>query len=190
MAIHRNPGPEKLMLRFAIALAMIPALGAAAPARAAAVETLGCVEATLPPAMRAGLIANVETNMRNAAGEQNYAPEVITAMNAAADTCAATNGWSPEARVAALLYTLPKVGWAKATELARGAGLNIRTLEARFMALPDAERIDALNEGVLGKLATAAVEAGEVKEANAEMAGAIFGLLAVREKALSDFKIH
>jgi hypothetical protein len=168
-------------------LALVSALAFAAPAYAADVKTIDCVQNAVSPAARTALETDIERNLSHPDQAQTYDPAAVTALRTAAAACRTQHQWSEEAAQAALLYSVPTLGGATAKRMAAANKLNYAALEKRFMALPTPERIDALNETVLGKLALAAVEAGDVIDANANLAGGIFGLLAVREKARSDF---
>jgi hypothetical protein len=178
------------MLRAALALSLATpfALAAPAPAHAADVATLGCVEAGLDANARKLLLDDLTTNLNNAGKDQSYRPETVQAMQAAARACQQKNHWSDAATSASILYTMPKIGWPTADRMSRQHGLNPDALAKRFRALPDAERRDALNDDVLGKLARGSLAAGEINADNAALAGALYGLLAQQEKALADFK--
>jgi len=178
------------MLRaaFALALAAPFAVAVAVPAHAADWATIGCVEQGLDANARKLLIDDLTTNLNNSGGEQSYRPETVQAIQAVALACKTKYGWTTEAAQAAILYTMPKVGWPTADRMARAHGLNPDALAKRFRALPDAERNDAINDDVLGKLARGSLEAGEIKADNAALAGALYGLLALQEKAQVDFK--
>lgn len=174
------------MLRYALALAATAAF--AVPAFAADPATLDCVEKTVTPAARDGLAADMRRNLSQADQSQSYSPEVVGAIRAAAEACRVKHGWSAAASQAALLHAVPVLGWPTAVNMARAAKLNDQALLKRFMALPENERVDALNETVLGKLAREAFEAKEITAENAKLAGGMFGLLALREKARNEFR--
>lgn len=176
------------MLRAALALALCAPLAIAAPAYAADVATLSCVEKGLDQNARQLLLTDLETNLKNAGKEQSYRPETVQAIQSVAKACQAKHGWSTEATQASILYTMPKLGWPLADRMGRAGGLNPNALAKRFRALPDAERNDAINDEVLGKLARGSLSAGEITSDNAALAGALYGLLALQEKALVDFK--
>lgn len=180
------------MLRAALALALCApfALAVPAPARAADVATLGCVENGLDANARKLLIDDLTTNLDNAGKDQSYRPETVQAIQAVALACKTKHGWTTEAAQAAILYTMPKIGWPTADRMARAHGLNPDALAKRFRALPDAERNNAINDDVLGKLARGSLAAGEINGDNAALAGALYGLLALREKAMVDFKAN
>lgn len=176
------------MLRAALVLALCAPLAIATPARAADVATLSCVEDGLDKNARTLLLADLETNLKNSGGTQTYRPETVTAIQAVARACQTKHGWTTEAAQAAILYTMPKIGWPLADRMGRAKGLNPDALAKRFRALPEAERNDAINDNVLGKLARGSLAAGEINSDNAALAGALYGLLGLREKALADFK--
>lgn len=178
------------MLRAALALALCApfAIAAPAPAHAADVATLGCVEDGLDANARKLLLDDLTTNLENSGKAQSYRPETVQAIQSVAIACKTKHGWSTEAAQAAILYTMPKIGWPVADRMGRAHGLNPDALIKRFRALPDAERNNAINDEVLGKLARGSLAAGEINGDNAALAGALYGLLALREKALVDFK--
>lgn len=178
------------MLRAALALslAMPFAIAAPAPAHAEDMATIGCVEQGLDANARKLLIDDLTANLNNSGAAQSYRPETVQAIQAVALACQAKHGWTTEAAQAAILYTMPKVGWPTADRIARTHGLNPEALARRFRALPDAERNDAINDDVLGKLARGSLEAGEINAGNAALAGALYGLLALQEKAQIDFR--
>jgi len=180
------------MLRAALALSLCTpfVLAAPMPAHAADVATLGCVEAGLDANARKLLLDDLTVNLNNAGKEQHYRPETVQAIQQVALACKAKHGWSTPAAEASVFYTTATIGWPVADRLARAQALDPDALAKRFRALPDAERNDALNEAVLGKLARGSLDAGELKGDNAALAGALYGLLALREKALVDFKAN
>jgi len=173
-----------------LAFALPVALAAPAPAHAADVSTLGCLEQGLDANARKLLVDDLTTNLDNSGKAQSYRPATIQAIRTVAQACKAKHGWSSKATDASILYTAPKIGWPIAERMAPRVGLNPDALARRFRALPDAERNNAIDEEVLGKLGQQSFEAGEITEANAALAGALYGLLALREKALIDFRAN
>jgi hypothetical protein len=180
------------MLRAALALTLcIPfAIAAPVPAYAADMATLGCVEQSLDANARKLLLDDLTINLSNSGKEQSYRPETIQAVQAVALACKAKHGWTTEAAQAAILYTMPKIGWPTADRMGRAQGLNPDALAKRFRALPEAKRKDAINDEVLGGLARGSLAAHEITADNAALAGALYGLLALQEKALYDFKAN
>ncbi|MES2443482.1 MAG: hypothetical protein V4574_11690 [Pseudomonadota bacterium] len=178
------------MFRAAFALALCAPLAIAAPAHAADVATLGCVEQGMDKNARTLLLTDLETNLKNSGQAQSYRPETVQAIQAVALACKTKHGWTTEAAQAAILYTMPKIGWPLADRMGRAGGLNPDALAKRFRALPENERNDAINDEVLGKLARGSLAAGEINANNAALGGALYGLLALREKALADFKAN
>lgn len=177
------------MLKFAaLALALATPVVIAAPAHAADVKTLRCVEDNMDKAARASLDKDLEKNLANAGGAQGYSPATITAIQGAAKACQAKHGWSDAATTASILYTVPKLGWPLAVRMGRANGLNPDTLAKRVRALTQEEKAAGTSEAVLGKLATASAEAGEINGGNAALAGALYGLLTLQEKAYIDFQ--
>lgn len=176
------------MLRAAYALALAAPFAVAAPAHAADLATLGCVEQGMDANARKLLLDDLTKNLENSGGEQSYRPETVQAIQSVAMACKTKNGWTTEAAQAAILYTMPKLGWPIADRFGRQHGLNPNALSKRFRALPQAQREDAINDGVLGTLARGSLDAGEITGDNAAIAGALYGLLALQEKALADFK--
>jgi hypothetical protein len=181
------------MLKLALALAAAPLAmtAAAAPAYAADIATITCVEKTLDAATRTQLQQDLEKNLANPQGQQSYAPTTVQGIQKAAKACQAQHGWSDAATMAAILYAVPTVGWPVADRMARAARLDPKKVESRFMALPADERAKAMeNPDTFRKVAEGALAAGEVNESNANLAGGLLGLLAVREKGLADFKAN
>lgn len=177
------------MRRAAFALSLGSVLAAAAPAGAADIATLGCVEKGMDQNARTLLLTDLEKNLNNP-DAQSYGPETISAVQKVASVCKTQHGWSAKAMQAAILYTMPVIGWPLAERMARAQRLDPDALTARFRALPVVERNDAINDMVLGKLARGSLAAGELDETNAKLAGALYGLLGLREKSLADFKAN
>lgn len=174
------------MLRPAFALVLAAVAMPLAPAFAADGKTLDCVAKSASAEAREGLAKDIARNLSQPEGEQRYSDTVMASLVASMKQCQAMHGWGEKAALAALLYAVPVLGLPTANRMAKEVGLDPAALEKRFMALPPNERSDALNDRVLGKLATDAVAAGEIRD-NADLAGGVFGLLAVREQARSDF---
>lgn len=179
------------MLKFALALAVAAPVALATPAYAADIATLSCIEKTVDPATKTQLQQDLEKNLSNPQGQQSYSPATIQGLQAAARACQGKHGWSEKATVAAILYSVTKLGWPVADRMGRAAGLDPKKVESRFMALPTAERAAAMDTpDTFRKVAEGAIAAGEVKESNANLAGGLLGLLAVREKGLFDFQAN
>ncbi len=177
------------MLKFAaLALALAAPIAIATPAHAADVKTLSCVEKNLDKAGRAALNRDLAKNLQNAGGGQTYGEDTVAALRGAAQTCKAKHGWSEAATQAAILYTVPKVGWPLAVQIGRANGLKPNALLKRVNALTPEEKAEGTSERVISKLATASAEAGEINADNAAVAGALYGLLTLKEKAYIDFQ--
>lgn len=176
----------KLIAALALTLAPI-AFVAAAPASAADVTTIRCVEDNLDSNGRALLNRDLQKNLENAGGAQSYSPEFIAVIQGVAKTCQTKHGWSTEATQAAILFTLPKLGWPLAARMGRAKGINPELLVKHVRELSDAELADATSETVLGKLAHASIDAGEINGENAALGGALYGLLTLQAKAYIDF---
>lgn len=177
------------MLKFALALALVaPVAIVAAPAHAADLKTLVCVEQALTAEGKASLLKDIEVNLTNAGGEQNYSTATVTAIQGAAKSCAAKHGWSDKASEAAVLYTVTKLAWPTAVRMGRAKGVNPDALAKRVNALTPAEKANGTSEEVLTKLAEASAVTGELDETNAALAGALYGLLTLKEKAYIDFQ--
>lgn len=176
------------MLRAALALALCAPFAIAAPAQAADIKTLPCVEQGMDKNARTLLLTDLEKNLNNSGAAQSYRPETVTAIQAVAMACKTKHGWSTEAAQAAILYTMPKIGWPLAVTMGRKKGLDPAALMRRFRALPAAQRNDAINDNVLGILARGSLAAGEINADTAALGGALYGLLALQEKALVDFQ--
>jgi hypothetical protein len=178
------------MLRAVLALSLaVPfAMAAPAPAHAADVATLGCVEQGMDANARKLLLDDLTANLNASGGAQSYRPETVQAIQAVALACKTKYSWTIEAAQASILYTMPKIGWPLADRMGRQHGLNPDALIKRFRALPEDQRKDAINDAVLGSLAQGSLAAHEINADNAALAGALYGLLALQEKALYDFK--
>ena len=160
---------------------------AATPASAADVKTIVCLEQNLDTNARALLDRDLRKNLESAGGAQSYSPEFIAVIQAAAAVCKEKHGWSTEAAQAAILYTLPKLGWPLAARMGRAKGIDPQLLVKHVRELSDAELADATSETVLGKLAHASIDAGEINGENAALGGALYGLLTLQAKAYIDF---
>ena len=175
---------------YRIAFALAAATLSLTTAHAADIKTIGCVVETTDAETLRLLDADIERNLNNAGGQQSYAPAVVQKLQAAAAACKARYGWSAEATQAALIYSIPVRGAPIGRRLAAANKLDYSKIERRLMALPNAERVNAMDPAILNKIAEAAVGAGEVVNDNSLLAGGILGLLAVREKALNDFGLN
>lgn len=171
---------------FALAAATL-SLGTA---QAADVKQISCITETTDGATLAALDGDIERNLKNAGGEQQYAPAVVQKLQAAAAACKTRHGWSDKAAEAALFYSIGLRGAPIGRKLAAGAKLDFAKLERRLMTLPEAQRVNAMDPKILGKIAEDAVGSGEVVDSNSLLAGGILGLLAVREKGLNDFRVN
>lgn len=166
----------------------IPVLAAVVPvARAADMATLGCLEQSLDPAVRTTLVADIEANLGNPDRPSTYRPETQAGIRAAVGICREKHGWSERAAFFATVHLIPAVGWPLVDRVARNAKLDPLIIERRFLALPRAEQIGAidddlqLNRPAIEKVAQASLAAKEIVDENATLAGALFGLLALRE---------
>lgn len=177
----------KLIAALALTLAAPIAVVAATPASAADVKTIVCLEQNLDSNARALLDRDLQKNLESAGGAQSYSPEFISAIQAAGATCQKKHGWSSAAIQAAILYTLPKLGWPLAARMARARGINPDLLVKHVRELSDAEIADATSETVLGKLAHISIDAGEINGDNAALGGALYGLLTLQAKSYIDF---
>lgn len=177
----------KLFAALALTLAAPIAAVAATPASAADVKTITCVEQNLDSNGRALLNRDLQKNLENAGGAQSYSPEFISAIQTAAKACGTKHGWSAEATQAAILYTMPKLGWPLAARMGRAKGIDPQALVKHVRALSDEELADATSETVLGKLAHASIDAGEINADNAALGGAMYGLLTLQAKSYIDF---
>jgi hypothetical protein len=175
---------EKMMRRLAFAFAAISL--SLAPARAADIKTIDCVQKTLDASTVQVLLTDVDRNFQNI-DTQTYSEATANGMRVAAQACRTKYAWSDKASEASILYALFMIANPSIRRHAAAAGLDYAKLESRFMALSEIERADALQEAVLDKLATGALDANEMTNGNAKVAGAVFGFLAARSKAVLDF---
>lgn len=172
----------------ALALAFATPIVIAAPAYAADVKTLRCVEDSMSAASKASLAKDMEKNLDNSGGEQGYSPETVTAIQTATKSCQTKHGWSDKATEAAMFYTVAKLGWPTAVRIGRAKGVNADALARRVRALTVEQRANGTTNEVLTVLATGALEAKEINETNATLGGALLGLLTLQEKSYIDFQ--
>lgn len=172
------------MLRLAFVLAAAPLF--LTPAQAADMKTIDCVQKTVAKDVVPLLIADVDKNFANI-DNQTYSEATIAGMRAAATICRTKYGWSDKASESSVLYALFNLANSRVRYFAKTAKLDYGKLEARFKSLSKAEQDNAMVEATLNKLATGALDAKEMDETNAKVAGAVFGFLAVRAKALNEF---
>lgn len=172
------------MLRLALAAAF--AAASLAPAHAADIKTIDCVEKTVDKTIVKLLDDDVNRNFTDL-DNQTYSEATIAGFRAAATTCRTKYGWSDKASESSVLYALFMLSNANVRGKAKAAKLDYAKLEARFNSLSTAERANAMEDATLNKLATGALDANEMDASNAKVAGAVFGFLAIRAKALVDF---
>ncbi|RYD51639.1 MAG: hypothetical protein EOP60_10520 [Sphingomonadales bacterium] len=177
------------MLRFALALALAALPLASVSAQAADIRNIGCVQENVTPETLRVLRADVEKNF-NDLDNQSYSEGAISGFRAAGQICRGKFGWNDKVVEASILYALSNLAQPVARQRAGPAKLDYGALERRFAALTRAEQIDAMQEQVLNKLAVGALDAKEMNETNAKLAGGIFGLLAVHAKAINDFTVN
>lgn len=172
----------------AAAFALATPIVIAAPAHAADVKTLRCVEDGLSASARASLIKDMEKNLTNAGGEQGYSPETVTALQGAAKACQTKHGWSDVATESALFYTVAKVTWPSAAAFGKSKGVNSDALARRVRGLSREQRANGTGQEVLTIVATGALESNEIPQTQATLGGALLGLVALQEKAYIDFE--
>ncbi|MBX3564297.1 MAG: hypothetical protein KF730_06945 [Sphingomonas sp.] len=157
-----------------------------APAHAADIKQIDCVEKTVDKPTVKLLDDDVNKNFTDL-DNQAYSQGTIAGFRAAAATCRAKYGWSDNASEAAVLYALYALSNANVRGKAKAAKLDYAKLAARFDKLSESERANAMEDATLNKLANGALDANEMDASNAKVAGAVFGFLAVRAKAMVDF---
>jgi hypothetical protein len=160
----------------------------AAPARAADLATLDCIDAKLVPATRDQLAADVRHNLQQTGERKGYTPLVTAAVKEAAAACATENGWSPAAARLASLYTLAKNSLPAVQRVASERGLDPAELEALFLALPAEQRNKPLTPELYRQLADAAIPEGDLRtQANGELLHTFFEFESILQYASLDF---
>ena len=170
------------------ALLAFAATGLAAPAHAADLATLGCVEEKLDVSARELLLKDVERNLAESGTRATYDPMAVGGVREAAAACGAEHGWSTAAVTAARLYTIAKVGFPIAQRVLGERGFDASTLEELWLALPEDKRNRPLAGPDYEELVKAAVtdEAMQTRE-NAELVSEFFGFLSVMQYSSYDF---
>ncbi len=174
-----------MMLRpLIVALCLV---GAAAPAQAADLATLGCVADKVSLPIRAQLVIDVERNLTETGKKHSYDPRVIAALREAAMACAKENGWPDPALRPAMLYTLATLGWPTAQKVATERGLDTAALETAWNALPEDSRNKPLTPEVNQQLAAATSGGADQSPEKAELVGEYFGYLSLMQFTSYDF---
>jgi hypothetical protein len=143
-----------LLLAFCIA-------GSAAPAQAADLSTLGCVEAKLDDATRVQIGKDVTRNLGLIGIRGSYSQSVTDAISKAATACTTENSWSPTAARLASLYTLAKLSLPVVQQVATERGMDASALEALFQGLPEETRNKPLGPESYRQLADSAIPDGD-----------------------------
>jgi hypothetical protein len=163
-------------------------MAVAAPARAADLATLDCIDARLVTATRDAIAADVERNLQQTGARSSYSPLVVAAVKEAAAACAAESGWSPAAIRLASLYTLAKNSLPTVQRVVRERGLDPSELEALFLALPQDDRNKPLTPEIYRQLADAAIPEGDQRtQQNGELLHTFFEFESILQYASLDF---
>lgn len=166
------------MLRFILpAVAM---LLAAAPAHAADLATIGCIEKKIELPVRAQIAIDVERNLTDAGKRGAYDERVTNALSLAGKLCAAENNWSEAALKPAMLYALASLAWPTAQRLATERGFDTAAMEAVWAGLPEETRNAPLLQPVYETLVKTYVtdEEKQTRE-NAALVAQCFGFLSI-----------
>lgn len=162
--------------------------GLAAPAHAADLATIGCVEEKLPLPARAQIVLDVERNLAESGKRQTYDPKVVNALRIAAADCVKEHGWSQAAAQPAVLYARARIGWPVAQRIASERGLDPALLETLFLGLPEEQRNAPLTVDIYRELADAAVPEGEARTAETgELVSEFFGFLSIMQYSSYEF---
>ncbi|MES2443483.1 MAG: hypothetical protein V4574_11695 [Pseudomonadota bacterium] len=161
--------------------------GAAMPAQAADLATLGCVTDKLELPVRAQIVLDVERNLAESGKKHSYAPRVLAAVRTAATACAAEHGWPEPALRPAMLYTLATLGWPTAQKVAAERGLDTAALEEAWNALPEETRNRPLTSEANQQLAEASGGGDDQSPEKAELVGEFFGYLNLMQFTSYDF---
>ncbi len=159
-----------------------------APAHAADLATIGCVEDKLDAATRTQLVTDVEQNLKIIGLRSSYSPGVLQAVKDAAAACVTENKWTPAAARPAILFTLAKLSLPVVQRVARDRGLDPAAIEAVWLALPEEQRNKPLTNDAYHQLADAAIPEGPNRtQANGEMLRTFFDFESIMQYASVDF---
>src|SRR4051812_31698371 len=106
---------------------LLPALclvSAVAPAQAADLSTLGCVEGKFDDATRNQIGKDVTRNLGLIGLRGSYSQSVLDAAGKAGAACTSENGWTPAAARLAVLYTLAKLSLPVVQQAATDRGMD------------------------------------------------------------------
>lgn len=135
--------------------------GIAAPAHAADLGTLGCIEGKLDDAVKDQIGKDVIRNLGLIGLRGSYSKPVVDAVTAAGTACTAENSWSPAAARLASLYTLAKLSLPTVQQVVSERGMDAAVLESQFLALPEDVRNKPLTAESYRQLADAAIPEGD-----------------------------
>jgi hypothetical protein len=162
-----------------LAVFALPAV-LAAPAHAADLATIGCIEKKIELPVRAQIAIDVERNLNSPGKPATYDPRVTNALSLAGKLCAEENGWSEAALKPALLYALASLGWPTAQKIATERGFDMGALEDSWAQVPEEKRNHPLvatdyQELIRGFITDEALQTRE----NAELIKQCYGFLSV-----------
>lgn len=169
------------MLRILL-ISLVVLAGLAAPARAADIATIDCIEEKLPLTLSAQLVLDVERNLTETGKPPSFSPEVVEGLKAAAIVCAQDHGWPQAALQPATLYARARISWPVAQRIASEKGLDPAVLESVWLGLSEETRNAPLTVDSYRQLADAAIPEGEQRTREmGELIGEFFQLLSVMQ---------
>lgn len=162
--------------------------GLAAPAHAADLSTLGCVDGKFTDAVRDQIRNDVTRNLGLIGLRGSYSQAVFDAAAKAGADCASENKWTPAATRLAVLYTLAKISLPVMQQAVTNRGMDPAALEALFQGLPEDVRAKPLTNDSYRQLADAAIPEGDgrTREAGA-LLHTFFEFESILEYASADF---
>lgn len=173
---------------FALLLALAAPALFAAPAQAADLATINCIENKIELPVRAQIAIDVERNATEVGTRSTYDPRVTNAIGIASKLCAAENSWPEAAIKPAQLYALATLGWPTAQRIATERGFDMGALEETFSALPEETRNSPLPQPTVEGLVRDFVtdEKLQTRE-NAKLIGMCFGFLNIIQYSSYEF---
>jgi len=175
--------PMKLL---ALLLAVAVPVLAAAPASAADIATLGCVDQQLPATLRASLAADVQRQMGD--GTFTFDPALNPPLVAVLRGCQRTYGWSEVATQAAGVYLRASIGLPLVITAMRGLGVDTDKVMAIYRDLPQSIREKRLDQATMRQLMDAVVDTGMIKDVDqAKLLGRMIAYANLIEMSRHDF---
>lgn len=175
------------MIRTVLPLAL-SLIALAAPAHAADLGTLSCVEGKLDATTREQIAGDVERNLGIIERRSSYSAPVVEALRKAGADCTTEHGWTPAAARPAILYTLARLSLPVVQRVVAERGFDPAELEALFLALPEERRNKPLTTDDYRGLADAAVPEGDKRtRENGALVRTFFEFESILQYASLDF---